>query len=129
MKYLMILMVLMFIGCTKKVIHGVDGSSCSVKSFTNGAVISCTNGTSSVIYNGVDGTDGVDGISSVIEVIPLCPENGKFTEVILRLNDGRLLAHYSDGNKQFLTIIGNGDYRTTDGYTCNFSVVDGEVVL
>lgn len=124
----LVLLAGMMIGCAKETVKtyvGKDGSSCSVEPFSNGAIISCTDGTSHAILNG---TDGVDGVSGVIEVIDVCPENGKFTEVILRLHTGELLAHYSHGNKQFLTIIGDGNYVTTDGYSCNFSVVNGEVI-
>jgi hypothetical protein len=44
--------------------------------------------------------------------------------------DGTIIAHYAGGgNKQFLTIIGPGNYRTTEGYKCNFTVTqEGEVI-
>jgi hypothetical protein len=62
-----------------------------------------------------------------IEVVQLCTEK-KYSEILLRLEDGTLLAHYASGSKQFLTKIGPGYYRTTDGYKCSFRVhPNGEV--
>lgn len=40
---------------------GKDGSSCSVQSITNGARITCTDGTQASITNGSNGSDGSDG--------------------------------------------------------------------
>ncbi len=40
---------------------GKDGSSCSAQQLTNGALITCTDGTSAIAFNGVDGTNGSNG--------------------------------------------------------------------
>ncbi|MBK23326.1 MAG: hypothetical protein CME70_04910 [Halobacteriovorax sp.] len=110
---------------------GRDGDSCDVMEVEDeGALVTC--GEKSVmIYNGSDGMDGADGIdgidgrdgtSSVVEVIDPCGDQGRFDEVLLRLEDGSILAHFSSGNRQFLTFIGPGNYRTTDGLACNFTI-------
>lgn len=132
---------------------GADGSSCSVYPVSNGAIITCTDGTQSVIFNGLkgetgdkgetgnvgdtgsagrdgvdgrDGSDGADapiqayGVSSVIDVCGTKP--GMFNEVLLKLNNGQIMAHYSDGQKQFLSLLGPGSYQTTDGTGCFFTV-------
>lgn len=38
--------------------NGLDGSSCSTTQLDNGATITCTDGTSSIITNGTNGEDG-----------------------------------------------------------------------
>jgi hypothetical protein len=49
-------------------------------------------------------------------------------EVLLRLRNGQIIAHYSSGQKQFLVIVPPGYYSTTDGYSCSFQVLnDGSV--
>jgi hypothetical protein len=58
----------------------------------------------------------------VVEVLNPCGLNGSFDEVLLRLANGQLLAHFSSGQKQFLALIGPGSYVTTDSYACQFLV-------
>lgn len=69
---------------------------------------------------GSAGTNGTDGQDSIIEVIRLCPERSQ--EILLRLSSGELVAHYSDGKKQFLVALQPGNYVTTDGTNCRFTV-------
>lgn len=117
--------------------NGANGGSCSVYQASNGARISCPDGTEVVVLNGVDGTDGQDGSDgsdgspgapapatpyTVVEIIDPCGAQGSFDEVILRLANGDLLAHYSHGSKQHLVLIGPGSYETTDGTKCRFTV-------
>jgi collagen type VII alpha len=101
---------------------GQAGTSCTVQAVDNGAVISCSDGTSVVVLNGSDGTDGTVGAYSIVGMIDPCGDQPGFDELLLRLADGSLIAHYSHGNKQFLTVIGPGSYQTTDGHSCNFTV-------
>lgn len=76
-----------------------------------------------------------DGVSEENQPIPLgisafidpCGPEGSFDEVIMQMTDGTLLTHYSHGGKQFLTVLTDGNYQTTDGTKCNFSVSDGIV--
>lgn len=138
---------------------GQDGSSCTSTAVTNGAIISCSDGTQVVLINGVDGidglpgrdgldgTDGVDGIDgvngqdgtdgqngedgadapptpyTVVGLVDPCGTTPGFNEVVLRLADGSLLAHYSNGARQFLTVLVPGTYTTTQGAPeCQFTV-------
>jgi hypothetical protein len=109
-------------------------------------VIYCTDGTSVLVLDGIDGEDGAQGeqgeagedgtdgadapISpySITEAIDPCGSETAYDEVLLRLGNGSLLAHYSDGAKQHLTVIGAGSYTTTDSTNCVFVVhTDGSV--
>jgi hypothetical protein len=147
---------------------GQDGSSCSSTALSNGALISCSDGTQVVLVNGADGidglagrvgadgadgTDGLDGVDgingvdgvdgvdgangvdgtdganapptpyTVTQLIDPCGETPGFNEVLLRLANGMLLAHYSHGSRQFLTVITPGTYTTTQGSPeCTFTV-------
>jgi hypothetical protein len=99
--------------------NGNDGSSCSVNQTETGAIISCTDGTGAVIMNGKDGEPSIYGIK---ELIDPCGHGPGFNEVLLRLNNGDILAHFSSGSLQFLSIIGPGNYMTTDAQACHFSI-------
>lgn len=94
--------------------------------------------------NGVDGQDGVDGQAGVdgapgqdgadgqdaqlpefviVEVIDPCGDApGIFDEVLLRMKNGQLLAHFASNQLQFITVLVPGNYVTTDGSSCHFSV-------
>jgi len=106
---------------------GPPGESCTVAPVVGGAIITC-GATSTVILNGVDGQDGQNGQDapptaySVIEVIDPCGTAPGFNEVLLRLANGQILAHYASGALQFLALIGPGNYMTTDGKACNFTI-------
>lgn len=101
---------------------GTPGSSCSVIQLGNGARIVCTDGSEAVVINGTNGSDAPVSQYSVLEVIDPCGDTPGFDEVLLRLANNTLLAHYSDGQKQFLVLIGPGSYVTTDGKNCHFTV-------
>jgi hypothetical protein len=106
---------------------GYNGTSCSVTAVSNGSIISCEDGTSTVVLNGTDGVDGNDGADgtptaySVQEIIKPCNETGS-SEVLLKLYNGELLAHYSHGSRQYLALLTPGSYQLTDGSACNFTV-------
>lgn len=127
---------------------GSSGTSCSAQQVVGGAIITCgsdmvvilhgTNGIDGADgQDGVDGTDGVDGSDgldapptpyTVTELVDPCGDGPGFDEVILRLGNGSLMAHYAGGgNLQFLTVIGDGNYVTTDNQSCNFSIASGIV--
>jgi hypothetical protein len=104
---------------------GAPGSSCSVTQVSNGAIISCENGTSAVLLNGQDGADGSPAPATpytVTEIIDPCGNSPGFDEVLLRLHNGQIMAHYAQGALQFLTILSPGTYRVTDGTNCVFTV-------
>ena len=102
--------------------EGTPGSSCSVSQMSNGALVTCTNGTNAVILNGVDGDNTPSSAYTVTELIDPCVRQGTFDEILFRTTNGTLIAHYSHGNKQFLTVIGPGDYVTTDSTNCYFTI-------
>jgi hypothetical protein len=128
---------------------GLEGASCVVNQLSNGAEIVCGGVTKAVILNGTNGSDGsnglngndgangrdgtngtngVDGLNAptipytVVAIIDPCGKQSAYDEVLLKLENGNILAHYSDGNKEFLTFVGPGSYRTTDGTSCAFTV-------
>lgn len=115
-------------------IDGKDALPCTVTEVSNGALIACGEN-HVVILNGVDGQAGKDGVDgkdgtdapptafTVTELIDPCGDApGKYDEVLLRLANGTLLAHYADGIKQFLAVIGPGTYATTDDTSCVFTI-------
>jgi len=111
-------LIIMFLlcGCTiQEGNDGKNGSSCTVQSMTGGALISCTDGTESIITNG-------STAYSVVALINPCNSTNPFTEELLRLGNGELMAHYSNGSEQFLTLIPSGTYYTTDSNRCMFTV-------
>lgn len=55
-------------------------------------------------------------------MIDPCGDQTAFDEVLLRLANGQLVAHFANGSLQFLSVIGPGNYVTTDGTSCYFSV-------
>lgn len=98
---------------------------CTVREVENGAEITCGS-TKVVILNGGKGADGKDAPDSayqIIETIDPCGDApGQYDEVLLRMANRQLLAHYSDGQKQFLVLIGPGNYKTTDNTNCLFTI-------
>lgn len=50
---------------------------------------------------------------------------GQFDEVLLLMTDGTLVAYFEDGGRRFLSVLGDGNYQTTDAQKCRFSVVSG----
>lgn len=104
---------------------GPKGLSCSVQSLPGGTTISCSDGTSAFIRDGIDGQNGRDAPPTpytVTEVIDPCGSQGTYDEVLLRMSNGKLLAHYASGAAQYLTLIGPGSYITTDNTSCFFSI-------
>jgi hypothetical protein len=64
---------------------------------------------------------------SVIRIIYPCGVN-KSEEVLLDTLDG-LVAYFEKGTSKYLSIIKDGNYSTTDGFKCNFKVLDGKLVV
>ncbi len=107
---------------------GSDGASCRVIPNANGAVIACEGQPIVAILNGVDGINGTNGADApvtpymVTEIVDVCGKQTTYDEVLLRLGNGQLVAHFASGADQFLTIIGPGSYVTTDSTHCFFTV-------
>lgn len=110
---------------------GRDGQSCTVTQVANGALISCPDGTSTAILNGTPGADGQTAPATaytVTELVDPCGPQGAYDEVLLKLANGQILAHFASGAKQFLTIVPPGNYTVTDGTSCRFTITPtGEV--
>jgi hypothetical protein len=110
---LVALFMLGLIGCADGK-DGKNGSSCSVSNAEGGALILCEDGTSSLLLHGATSP------TSIVEIIRPCNSN----ELLLRLGNRELIAHYSDGPKQYLTFVTPGTWRLTDGSSCVFTVHD-----
>lgn len=110
---------------------GQDGKTCSVSQLENGALLSCPDGSSIAILNGAPGADGQPAPASaftIVGTVDPCGPQGRFDEVLLKLANGQVLAHFASGNKQFLTIVPPGNYTVTDGTGCKFTITnEGEV--
>lgn len=133
------------IGCTVSKVGTVatvtcDGSSVVVNDGTNG-----TNGT-----NGTDGRDGAAGLpglpGTIVEIVELCPDsNVAFKEIALKIAPNKLIAFFQQTSsitvnapggqtsvlnnlKGRLVVLTNGNYQTTDGSGCNFSVNNGNII-
>lgn len=60
---------------------------------------------------------------TIIKMIDPCGTTpGYYNEVILRTMGGKLVAYFESGSSRFLSILPPGNYATTDGTGCNFSV-------
>ena len=107
--------------------HDGTNASCTVKAIQGGSLISCSDGSSSLVLNGTNGTNGQNGTpGSVIKPTTLCAEDKTvypkvFAEVAFCI-DGDLYAVYSENNG-FLSLIPNGSY-TSNGHnsSCSFKV-------
>lgn len=107
---------------------GKDGLSCTVIELDAGAQILCEDGTTATISNGTDGSDAPPTNFTIIDTIDPCGPEAVFDEVLLRLADDSLLAFFA-GSGGFLTLIGPGNYITTDGTNCQFAVDSNMNVL
>lgn len=140
-------------GCPAPSPNASESTSCTVESVSNGAIITCPNGTSSVILNGTPGNPGVDGqpgkngidglpgkdspVSSptaipvsatytFTETVDPCGAQGSFDEVLFKTEAGPFVAFYS-GSGGFLTVLHDGDYVTSDGTHCYFTILNNEI--
>jgi hypothetical protein len=106
------------------VINGVSPEPCTVSSNSSGAIITCPDGSTASVANGVDGLDG-----SVIEWVDPCPTIVVAYPELLMKVDGVLYAVYASGAKIHLVKLTPGTYATTDGRSCTFTInVNGELV-
>lgn len=110
---------------------GRDGQSCTVTQVANGALISCPDGTTTAILNGTNGVDGQPAPANAYDVVATidpCGPTSAYDEILLKLANGQILAHFASGAKQFLTLVPPGNYTVTDGTGCKFTVTPtGEV--
>jgi hypothetical protein len=75
--------------------------------------------------NGQDGQNAIIGAYTPVDAIMPCGNAVAYKEVLLRLNNGQLLASFSDniqGLNTRLSLLPDGSYIDTDDSNCNFSV-------
>lgn len=113
-------------------VDGKNGSSCTVRGTPDGAVILCEDGSNAVIWHGRDYRPEQPAPLNryeVSEIVDPCGKQATYDEVLLKLANGQLLAHYWGSGNSFITTISPGSYITTDGTACRFTVTpEGEVV-
>jgi hypothetical protein len=130
-------------------INGANGQDGYSVVFSSVAATTCTNGGSvllmakdsnrngvldtsdtnlqaTTICNGVNGTTPPVPPMSIVAVLDPCNDApGIFDEVLLKMQNGTIVASFSDNasglNTRF-SILGAGSYQTTDGSHCFFSV-------
>lgn len=61
----------------------------------------------------------LEGETRVVEIVKPCP-NAR--EVLIKLSDNRVVAYFEQGNRRYLSFLADGNYRTTDGANCNFTI-------
>lgn len=67
----------------------------------------------------------LQGYTNIVSIKNPCGNQGSHDEVFLRLSDGKYLASFSDninGYNTRFSVLTNGNYMTTDGTHCYFSV-------
>lgn len=120
-KYLVICLLVSACGQGPAGTNGVNGSSCSVSQLTpstaapeGGALISCTDGTSSLVLSG-----------TVIKSVQFCPGTPSYPAVFPEVGfmiGGKLYAVYSQ-NGGFLALITPGTYYSNGiNNSCTFTV-------
>lgn len=119
---------------------------CTTTAVPGGAQIWCSNGTSTVIYNGAQGSQGNSGANgqdgaqgpqgipgapgTVVEAVQFCPGYttsypSRFAEVGFCV-EGQLYGVYWDGRNAWWTLIPPGYYASTStSAPCNFYVAAG----
>ncbi len=106
--------------------HSQAAAPCTVSSNSLGSYINCPDGSSTFVANGIDGSDGLDG--SVVEFVDPCPAIVVAHPELLMKIDNILYAVYASGTKIHLTKLGPGNYATTDGRFCYFTInANGEL--
>jgi hypothetical protein len=137
-------------------VDGIDGYSIVVNSGKLSANVACpSGGTVTTMYQDIDRdnqvTVGVDKLQStfitcnglvgkqgILSVINLrqdvCGQSSSnFSEVIIKLTDGRYLSSFSDNvygdNTRFTILVKNIVYKTTDGNNCKFKINDNNVLV
>lgn len=128
MKILILGMILSLSACEEKASFTFECEDCVVEGPAGTAGADGTDGQNGA--DGLNGSDGQDGSNSIIAIIDPCGDAPNIhDEVLLKLDDGRLLASFSsnvNGDYTRFSILQPGvNYMTTDGSGCFFSVDTG----
>lgn len=117
-------------------VNGVNGSSCSVSAVTDtgiapngGSLITCTDGTSSLVLNGTNGHDGTNGVNgssgTVITPVQFCSGVPSYPSVFAESGvciAGVMYGVYS-ANGGFLAMLPNGTYSSNGiNSSCTFTI-------
>jgi hypothetical protein len=102
---------------------GKDGTSCSVSKVEAGAIVTCGD-TQQIIW---DGKNGKDAVQTVVSTVQFCKgvNPADWPEVALKLEDGTLVALFTDGSSLMntrLVILQPGWYESTGPTHCLFRV-------
>jgi hypothetical protein len=63
---------------------------------------------------------------SIVEFIDPCGDYpGRFDEVLMVTSSGSYVAYFQSGGRRFLTVLPDGNYRTTDFQRCRFTISNG----
>jgi hypothetical protein len=117
---------------------------------SDGALVTCSDGATVIIENGTNGIDGINGqdgrngtdgrdghdgeaghdgrngTNSIQRVIDPCGNTpGIIDEVLLQMADGSFLCYFTaniNGDYGRLAVLPPGNYMTTDGSNCHFSI-------
>lgn len=87
----------------------------------NGALDSEEVESSSFMCDGINGADG-----TLIEVVEPCENSAVHNEVLFRLVDGTFIAWFK--NLGLTVLEEDTTYVTTDAQTCQFKIVNGQLV-
>lgn len=116
---------------------GEDADSCTVVSVSYGAEVTCPGQATVLIHNGAVGATGATGAAGVAgsnapptpytitELVDPCGHMTDHDEVLLRTSNNKLIVLYADnihGDYPRLSILGPGNYTTSDGTGCGFTV-------
>jgi len=67
----------------------------------------------------------LQGYTNIVAIKDPCGRDGNFDEVLLKLSSGQYLVSFSDnssGKNTRFTLLRDGNFQTTDGSYCSFSV-------
>lgn len=67
----------------------------------------------------------LQGYDSIISMVDPCGDSLGYDEVLLVTVSGKYIAYFEQGSNRFLSVLGDGNYRTTDSQACNFSINSG----
>lgn len=129
------LLILLMTGCgTNQAI--ITPVNCSVELIDNGSIITCPDGSSTIISNGKDGEKGEvgqNGSSTEIVSIKLCPYTDNYPNVFPEYAvciDNELFGVYWDSKNAWLAKIIPGYYASTStSAPCTFEVKENCEVI
>jgi hypothetical protein len=120
MKYLLVLLIFLMIGCTNDSRVEFKYVGCSVHKLNDSSTISCPDGSQTIVY---------DGTPTILEIIDPCgDDDGYLDEIIIKLTDGQLLWYNHDKYK-FIGLLEPGIYETSDHQKCVFAVTNNYDVI